>query len=311
MTFTRPPLTIWSEEDMCAIEIVPSPRRTAVRSQASSLRHEVTARSLPLVRPGIDEVTHASVIHAPAKRTHGNFIDASYRRILANPAWTRRLTKAHSSKRKARPIGPDEAIRAWHELDTATSSDALLMNIFCYPRVLASRRLQALLGIAADSPMHFGFKPGAPLARRLIDRTEIDLRLGDLLIEAKLTESDFQSAPMRLVERYLDFETVFDREALELTPTGVRSYQLIRGVLAAHALDTRFCVLCDRRRPDLIEAWHAIQRAVPSAVLRARLQLITWQEVAACLPPKLAGFLAAKYGIEPTTINYSRSKTSG
>ena len=173
------------------------------------------------------------------------------------------------------------------------------MNIFCYPRVLASRRLQALLGIAAKAPMHFGHRPGTPLRRKLVDRTEIDLRLGDLLIEAKLTESDFQSAPLRLVERYPDFETVFDREALEITSAGVRSYQLIRGVLAVHTLNARFCVLCDARRPDLIEAWHAIQRAVRSADLRARLQLITWQELAACVPPMLARFLAAKYGIEP------------
>ena|ERR1700741_5062875 len=33
------------------------------------------------------------------------------------------------------------------ELDCATSSDALLMNIFCHPRVLSRKPLRALLGI--------------------------------------------------------------------------------------------------------------------------------------------------------------------
>jgi len=38
-------------------------------------------------------------------------------------------------------------------------------------------------------------------------------------------------------------------------------------------------------------------RAVRSCVLRCRLQLLTWQELAAVLPKSLRKFLAAKYGI--------------
>ena len=79
----------------------------------------------------------------------------------------------------------------------------------------------------------------------------------------------------------------------------VRGYQLIRGVLAAHATGGSFCVLCDARRPDLIENWYSVMRAVRSCVLRCRLQLLTWQELAAVLPRSLQKFLAAKYGITP------------
>ena len=294
----NPPLTVWSEEEMRSIDLpVPTRKPTGARINASRLRDEVAARALPRARPNHDELTRASVIHAPVAGIHGNFIDASYKRILANPAWSRRLTKAHTSKRKARATGPDEIVRDWRELDTCTSSDALLMNVFCYPRVLSSIRLQALLGIKADEALTFGYKPETALKRGLKDRTEVDLRLGDLLIEAKLTESDFQRAPMRLIERYRNFDEVFDREALETTPRGVESYQLIRGVLAAHALDARFCVLIDARRPDLAEAWYRILQAVRSSDLRARLQLVTWQEIAACVSPRLRTFLNEKYGI--------------
>jgi hypothetical protein len=42
------------------------------------------------------------------------------------------------------------------ELDCANSSDALLMNIFCYPGVGARKRLCALLGIASGLRPQFG-----------------------------------------------------------------------------------------------------------------------------------------------------------
>jgi hypothetical protein len=103
---------------------------------------------------------------------------------------------------------------------------------------------------------------------------------------------------LRLLERYPAFDEVFDREALELTARGVRSYQLLRGVLIAHGLvDSSFCVMLDRRRPELIEACFAVIRAVRDCRLRTRLRLFTWQEIAAELPQPLQQFLACKYGI--------------
>jgi hypothetical protein len=170
------------------------------------------------------------------------------------------------------------------------------MNIFCYPRVLTPQ-LCSVLGVERSDQPHFGYHPALPLHRDLKDRTEIDMRLGSLLVEAKLTESDFQFAPMRLLERYPDFDALIDRDALEVTRRGVRSYQLLRGVLAAHAEQATFCVLLDERRPDLMEAWYAIIRAVRSYQLQARLRLLTWQELVPALPSKLAIFLDQKYGI--------------
>jgi hypothetical protein len=62
-------------------------------------------------------------------------------------------------------------------------------------------------------------------------------------------------------------------------------YQLIRDVLAADETGSSFCVLCDARRPDLIEDWYSVMSAVKSCVLRCRLQLLTWQELTG-VPPR-------------------------
>ncbi len=230
------------------------------------------------------------IFHPSQSGQHANFHPTSYRNILANPIWLRRLAKVHTS-------GPKAAARRWMELDSANSSDALLMNIFCYTRVLRNRALSAMLSIPAGQTPQFGFRPRIPLRERKFDRTEIDMKLGDLLVEAKLTESDFQTAPMRLLERYLQLDDVFDSQVWKTRGERVPGYQLIRGVLAAHATGGSFCVFCDARRPDLIEAWYSVLQSVTSCALRCRLQLLTWQEMAATLPPSLQRFLERKYGI--------------
>jgi hypothetical protein len=123
------------------------------------------------------------------------------------------------------------------------------------------------------------------------------MKVDDLLVEAKLTESDFQSAKFNLVHRYRDLEAVFDLAALPVRNARYTGYQLIRGALAAYGTDCSFCVCCDARRPDLVEAWYGIMSAVRLSGLRCRLKLLTWQELATVLPVTLQRFLAAKYGI--------------
>ena len=76
------------------------------------------------------------------------------------------------------------------------------MNVFCYQRTLRNISLCSMLGVALGLEPEFGYKPGVPLHSGKVDRTEIDLKLGDLLVEAKLTENDFQIAPLRLIERH-------------------------------------------------------------------------------------------------------------
>jgi hypothetical protein len=154
-----------------------------------------------------------------------------------------------------------------------------------------------MLGIAPGLAPAFGFRPGIPLRNGRTDRTEIDMKLGVLLIEAKLTEADFQKAPARMIERYRDIDEVFMFRELRKSGDVVFGYQLIRGVLAAHATGGSFCVLCDARRPDLIEEWYSVMRADTSCVLRCCLQLLTWQELTGVLPRALQKFIATKYRI--------------
>jgi hypothetical protein len=226
---------------------------------------------------------------------HGNFLSSTYERILKNPSWRRRLYKVHSQGRKSFPRNERGV---WRELDACTSSDALLMNVFCYPGVLRDGRICSMLDVKPRTIPEFGFRARVPLANGKFDRTEVDMRLGELLIEAKLTENHFQKAPKTVVRAYRDFGEVFDSEDLPHTGRDYRSYQLIRNILAAHASGCAFCVLADARRPELIESWYAVMKCVRPVDLRIRCKVLTWQELTKALPRALRVFLGEKYGID-------------
>ena len=268
---------------------------------ASALRHELAVRALKYAEskalrhslsygemPAICFLPHEHQFH------HGNFAPASYRAIVSNPVWRQRLDKVHTHGRRSLP--PKEGGR-WRELDSCNSSDALLMNIFCHPGILRRGRLLAMLGLDTAVEMRFGYKARVPLVSGKYDRTEVDLRIGNLLVEAKLTEGDFQKAEKKVMSAYRDFFEVFDGDALPQIDGHYVSYQLLRNVLAAHALQCSLCVLLDGRRLDLREAWYAVMKCVRPVGLRTALKLLTWQELAATLPFRLQTFLEIKYGI--------------
>lgn len=272
-------------------------------SFAQALRNELCERNRVYARkysyPHVESYGEGRVVvYEPGPDgVHGNFLASSYSAILKNDAWRKRLSKVHTHRKGL----PRLANGLRKELDSCTSSDALLMNVFCYPRVIRDARLCGSLGMEPGIVPEFGFRARVPLANGRFDRTEVDMKLGNLLVESKLTESDFQRTPKVVLEVYRDFAEVFDRRALPQTREHYLSYQLIRNVLAAHALEMAFCVLLDARRPDLVEAWHAVMRAVRFAELRTRCKTLTWQELAAGLPPRLRRFLAEKYGIQAAT----------
>jgi hypothetical protein len=87
--------------------------------------------------------------------------------------------------------------------------------------------VRAMLGIGPNAVPEFGYKPRTPLLGNRRDNTEIDMRLGELLVEAKLTESEFQSAKVGLISRYRDLETVFHIEELPSMNGRHSNYQLI------------------------------------------------------------------------------------
>jgi len=268
----------------------------------SALRQELIARnssyaSLNLL-PHVTSYGALPVVvyqQSECGRHHGNFISASYRAILRRPAWRKRLQKVHSQGRRSLPARDG----SWRELDSSLSSDALLMNIFCYPGVTRRTELCRILGLEPGNLPEFGFMPRVPLFSEATERTEVDMKLGTMLFEVKLTEGDFQIQRAELVERYRDFGDIFECRQLPRASRKYVSYQLIRNVLAAHALSLDFCTLLDARRPDLIQDWYHIVRCIRAATLRARCKVLTWQELSLCLPTALQKFLSVKYGIVP------------
>jgi hypothetical protein len=151
------------------------------------------------------------IVYAPEEGRHGNFFDASYAVIADKPEWMRRFDKIHA---QGKSLPKPELGRRWRELDSSMSSDALLMNVFCAPGVAESRVVRSALGIEAEAGPVFGWKARVPLANGRFDRTEVDMRWGGLLVEAKLTEGDFQTRAATVVEAYRDFDAVFDRDLL-------------------------------------------------------------------------------------------------
>jgi hypothetical protein len=269
---------------------------------ASQLRHELSLRNrafaLQRQLPHVESYGGMAVTvyqPHPTRRRHGNFFDESYAAMLAIPEWRMRLEKVHTSGRSSLP----RSQRGWKELDSSMSSDALLMNIFCCPYVSDDPRVLGLLGIEAAELPQFGWRARVPLKKSSADRTEVDMKLGDMLFEAKLTESDFQPVDAVVLRAYRDFDDVFETAELRKEGGKLASYQLIRNVLAAYASDCGFCLLVDARRPDLIESWFAVLRCVRPVELRVRCKLLTWQELSALLPEPLREFLDVKYGIVP------------
>ena len=230
---------------------------------------------------------------SPCGTQRGNFIPASYRALQRRPQWKRRFEKVHSQAGRAFP----KTDCVSKELDSSMSSDALLMNIFCYPGVTKKRELSLMLGTEVGDVPEFGFKPRIPLTSGYVERTEIDMKLGPVLFEAKLTESDFQTQKAAIVEGYRDLKEVFDGRKLARRGQEYVSYQLLRNVLAAYALNLSFCVLLDARRPDLREQWYAVMSCVRPMDLSTRCKVVTWQELTNFLPLALQRFLNSKYGI--------------
>jgi hypothetical protein len=270
--------------------------RAPIPLSPHSLRRELSARNLARSAAHLHDLSYGpipSVLYAAEHGAHGNFRPASYRRILAHPQWNARLHKAYTA---------DEWIPRAHDrrrsqLDCAASSDALLMNVFCYPGLLRRPAIRTLLGIDSGARPEFGVRANIPMRNSEVDRTELDMRLGSLLVEAKLTETTFGRASQNRLLRYHGVEETFHLDSLRTGASGFSGYQLVRGVLAAQHHNARFLLLCDGRRTDLHNAWLHVLGAVRSYDLRSRMCLLTWQELAAATPATVQNFLALKYGI--------------
>ena len=184
---------------------------------AATLRRELAMRNRRWARGRLHVESYGSepvIVYPPEGDRHGNFFDPAYAAIVARPEWMRRFNKVHAQGKRALPKPLGEPARRWRELDSCMSSDALLMNVFCTPGVMESAAVRNVLGVESGVKPEFGWKARVPLTNGLVDRTEVDVRLGSLLVEAKLTEWGFQTRKAAVVEAYRDFDLVFERDLL-------------------------------------------------------------------------------------------------
>jgi len=227
------------------------------------------------------------------EKRHANFLHASYEEIRKNPTWLARLETPHPRTETFESgCHPNPK-----ELDSVNSSDALLMNIFCYPGTTERESLLDLLGVTDAGSPHFGWPGKVPLHTGE-DATKIDVLLGDTYFEAKLTEKDFTSATEDKWGDYRDLPLVFDIQPLLDDNQVLSGYQLVRNILAAHAHGKRFVLLVDERRPDLLRAYWRVMTCVKLPEVRARCGFVIWQEIAKVSHIELLAYLSRKYGIE-------------
>jgi hypothetical protein len=176
------------------------------------------------------------------------------------------------------------------------------MNLFCFPGFSEQAEVIALLGYQRAVRPAFGVEGRVPLlassrTNPATDTTELDMLIGDVIVESKLAEGDFVTKPKNHVERYRDLLAVFDTPSLPQSEDSDHGYQLIRNVLCAAEYGRTFILCCDARRPDLVRAWWQVIHAVRDPAIRTRCRLVMWQELAVLAPPPLRTFLSMKYGL--------------
>lgn len=211
-----------------------------------------------------------------------SFHPKSYENIRINPGWAKRLGKRHTAFGKG-----------VYEMQSSNSSDALLMNIFCHPKFMKWKGSRKLLRIeGGEKDITFGWNPD--FENEQGHNTEVDLKIGDRIFEAKLTESSFTNRPAARVSSYLDFNDVFDQDEL-VHDDQISNYQLVRNVLAAKKHSFTFTVLLDSSRIDLIRHIMSVNRAIRPEHSAQRFDFITWQELTNKLGGDLKEYIRKKY----------------
>ena len=210
-----------------------------------------------------------------------NFFSETFKNIHNHNGWKARTEKHHSRF-------SDGTL----EMQSSNSSDALLMNIFCHPEFKKLRPLTRLLDVKSDCELEFGWNPEF---ENETHPTEIDLKIGNRIFEAKLTEKSFTSARKDIVKRYADYSTVFTEEFLIGEKDYIKHYQLIRNILTAYQYDYSLTVLLDSTRIDLIKEIFNVIKSIRVDALKKKISFITWQEIIDTCKENLKEYLAEKY----------------
>ena len=209
-----------------------------------------------------------------------SFHPEAYKNITENKKYSDRLKKIHSK------------VPSIFEMQSSNSSDALLMNFFAHPRIKESKALRELLSIDQSDTIEFGWKPDHENEKRY--KTEIDLKIGNSIFEAKLTEQDFKSKKIHIVLRYADVEKIIDLKSLT-TNDIVSNYQLIRNLVTAKKYGLKFNLIIDESRMDLVNEFNKVKSAVIDKSLFENMKVITWQEIADTVEEDLKKYITERY----------------
>ncbi|MDO8316677.1 MAG: hypothetical protein Q7T12_04060 [Flavobacterium sp.] len=224
-----------------------------------------------------------------------SFQKDSFSNIKSNKKYNDRTQKKHSNVQTKNA--------GILEMQSSNSSDALAMNVFCHPDFSKWEEMKKLFQVNEFTSIVFGYKAKVDKIINNVnkkDNTEVDVFLNEnLIIECKLTEKDFSSKKMDIVEHYSEFKNVFHIDKLLKTKTHYQNYQLIRNILAANQHNAQFILICDMRRPDLVESYHQTLTCIKDEYLdlKNNCKIIYWQDLAKVVSDELNVFLNEKYGI--------------
>jgi hypothetical protein len=211
-----------------------------------------------------------------------SFIEESYENIKKNDDWNIRTIKKHNS------------LVNTLEMQSSNSSDALLMNIFCYPKINQWKGLKQLLDVEDFNDINFGWNPFFENEDPRFP-TEIDMKIGKHIFEAKLTENNFTQKNKKIVENYKDLTRVFDIKKIVKMNEKYENYQLIRNIITAYKYNFSFTLIIDESRTDLIRYFLSIIKAIKNYELQDKINFITWQEIADVCGKDLKNYLERKY----------------
>jgi hypothetical protein len=209
-----------------------------------------------------------------------SFHDKTFYNIINNKSYNKRLSKIH-------PNVPNLL-----EMQSSNSSDALLMNIFAHPDIKDWKPFCDLLSINSTDNIEFGWNPVFENEKKY--KTEIDVKIGNSIFEAKLTENDFKSKKLNIVLRYVDVQSIIDLKSLTKDEI-VSNYQLIRNLVTAKKYGYKFHLLIDESRIDLRNEFDKVKKAIIDKSLANSIEIITWQQISTCVTDDLKKFLTEKY----------------
>lgn len=209
-----------------------------------------------------------------------SFHQDTFDNIYKNIDYKKRLDKTHPN------------VPGFKEMQSSNSSDALLMNLFAHPKIKEWKSLRDLISIDQSDNIEFGWNP--VFDNETNHKTEIDMKIGNNIFEAKLTEEDFTLKDLKIVLTYSNVEKIIDLKDLTKNDN-VFNYQLIRNILTAEKYDYKFNLLIDETRTDLIREFYKVKSAIKVKSLLDNFNFFTWQEIANAVGLELKEYVTEKY----------------